>query len=124
MMRKLLILFNSIILFLAACAAPAGDTATPQAPASEASATTAFATPDQSLAIPTIGAVTILATQGDKTVFLYSLPTIRSIAAAQVEPGDSGQILGVDSSGTWLLVKIKGQTGWAPIQLLDYTIAQ
>jgi hypothetical protein len=133
-MRKSFTFISSLILvvLLAACeipaflgsAAPAGDTAAPETSTGETTAPAVFATPDQSLATPTIGAVTILAVQGDKAVFLYSLPTTRSVAAAQVKPGDVGQVLGFDSSGTWLLVEIKGKTGWAPIQLLDYTIAQ
>src|SRR5688572_11777143 len=120
-MRKSFTFINSLILvvLLAACAAPAGDAATPETSTGEVTAPAVFATPDQSLATPTIGAVTILAVQGDKAVFLYSLPTIRSVAAAQVEPRAAGQVLGVDSSGTWLLVEIGGKTGWAPIQLLD-----
>jgi hypothetical protein len=126
MIRKSFAFGNSLILvvLLAACVSPAGGAATPETSATEVIAPAVFATPDQSLAMPTIGTVTILAVQGDKAVFIYSLPTTRSVAAAQVEPGAAGQVLGIDSSGTWLLVEIGGKTGWAPIQLLDYTIAQ
>jgi len=118
MIRKPFILLTIILpLWLTSCAAPQGVANGP-------TATIVFATPDQSLSIPTIGSVTILQLQGAKGVFLRSRPEHTSVIAGEVQPGDSGKVLGVDSSGTWLLIEIKNQTGWAPIQLLDYTIAQ
>ncbi len=119
MLRKPIVLFSiTLLLWLSSCAV-SQDTA-----ADGPTATIVFATPDQSLSTPTAGSVTILQLQGAKGVFLRSRPEHTAAIAGEVQPGDSGKVLGIDSSGTWLLVEIKNQTGWAPIQLLDYTIAQ
>jgi uncharacterized protein YgiM (DUF1202 family) len=117
--RKPFILFIVLILFalLVACA-------TPTVVAPEATAANTFVTADQSFSTPTIGSVTVLQFDGAKGVFLRSHPNLASALAGEVQPGDSGTVLGIDASGTWLLVDIKNQSGWAPIQLLDYTIAQ
>jgi uncharacterized protein YgiM (DUF1202 family) len=119
MIRKLFTLFVPVmsLLVLVACAASA-----PTAP--EATANVVFATPDRSFSTPTIGMVTVLQLKGAKGVFLRSRPEHASAAAGEVQPGDSGKVLGIDTSGMWLLVTIKTQTGWVPIQLVDYTIAQ
>ena len=99
---------------------------TPGAPATPGSATAtfAYAAPNQSVATPTVGFVTVLQVQTARGVLLRSLPNPDSDVAGDVLPGDSGKILGVDATGTWLLVNIKNQIGWITIQQVDYNIAQ
>jgi uncharacterized protein YgiM (DUF1202 family) len=121
MVRKLFILSAPVMLFLllVACGAPAATVSAP-----EATASVIFATPNQSFSTPTIGSVTVLQLNGVKGIFLRSRPEHGSALAGEVQPGDSGQVQGIDSSGAWLLVTIRAQTGWIPVQLVDYTIAQ
>lgn len=120
MMRKLF-LACVMFLLLAGCATSA-LTATSEAP----TAVTTFTAPDQSLATPVFGTVTVLpvSVAGAKGIFLRSQPQPKAPVAGEVKPGDSGKVLGVDSSGVWMYVEIKGQSGWVPAQYLDYTIAQ
>jgi len=120
MIRKLFIPLLVISFFLADCA-PAAQAATAE-PA--ATTVTTFATPDQSFATPIVGVVTVMQIQKAKGVFLRSRPDSKAPVAGEVKPGDSGKVLGVDSSGKWMLVTIKDQTGWALVQLLNYTISQ
>jgi len=117
----LLCMFLPLCLWLAGCSpAPASTPSTLGA----ANATGVFATPDQRLSTPTVGFVTVLEVQSVRGVLLRSLPNPDSAAAGDVVPGDTGRILGVDSTGSWLLVQIKNQTGWITIQLVNYSIAQ
>ena len=127
MQRKrliLLIVVVPILLNLSSCATAQGS-ATSQAGQSQPAGTITYVAPNQDLSTPVVGSVTVLAlVQGARGVFLRSLPDHTSAIAGEVQPGDTGTLLGIDSSGTWLLVKINNQTGWLPIQLLDYTISQ
>ena len=111
--------FFTIILFslLASCAptATAEPTITQQI---------GSAAPDQSLATPAFGGVTVRTTVGRSSLTLYSRPDPKSAAVGSIKPGERGKLLGVDASGLWMLVEIEKQTGWAPVQYLDYTIAQ
>jgi uncharacterized protein YgiM (DUF1202 family) len=119
MMRKLL--FASVLfLLLTGCAASSSATPTPEAP----TAVTTFTAPDQSLATQVFGTATVLMIPGAKGIFLRSQPKPKAPVAGEVKPGDSGKVLGIDSSGAWMYVEIKGQSGWVPVQYLDYTIAQ
>ncbi len=79
---------------------------------------------DQSLATPVVGGVTVLPVAGKTSLALRSQPDPQAPPLGEVKPGDSGKLLGIDPSGRWMLVEIKQQTGWAPVQYLDYTIAQ
>jgi hypothetical protein len=131
MMPKLALAF--ILLFLlVGCAVPVGGEipvggAVPVGGASstESTPTAIVGPPDiQSLATPAVGAVTVLPVPGKTSLSLRSQPDPKASSIGEVKPGDSGKLLGVDASGRWMLVKIKQQTGWAPVQYLDYTIAQ
>ena len=115
LISKLTLIF--LIFLLAACA-PAvivEPTATIQA---------GPGVPGQSLATPVFGGVTVLPMPGKTVLELRSWPDPNAAFIGQVEPGDLGRLLGVDASGRWMFVEIEGQTGWVPIQYLDYTIAQ
>jgi hypothetical protein len=124
MIRKLCIAFPLMIFFLLAGCAE--GTTSSQVVATEPAATIVitFATPDQSFATPIVGVVTVMQIQKAKGVFLRCRPDSKAPVAGEVKPGDSGKALGVDSSGKWMLVTIKDQTGWALVQLLNYTISQ
>jgi len=89
-----------------------------------ASATPTAVADIRSLATPQAGAVTVLSSPGKTTLPLASQPAVGASAIGQVKAGDTGKLLGLDASGTWMLVEIKQQTGWIPVQYLDYTIAQ
>jgi len=128
-MRKPFLLLVAVVpalLILAACgASSSGGGASPAAGDSQPTGTVTFVAPDQGPSTPAVGTVTVLKlVQGAKGVFLRSRPDHAAGIAAEVQPGDTGTLLGIDASGTWLLVKIKNQIGWAPVQLLNYTIAQ
>lgn len=110
-MRKI-VFFLGIFWLLAGCAPAADSTPTAQ--------------PISALAIvtPQVGAVTVLSVPGKVLLFLRAQPDASAASTGEVKPGDTGKVLGVDASGAWMLVEIKQQTGWLPIQYLDYTIAQ
>jgi hypothetical protein len=119
MLRKL---FLALILFLSLVGC-----ATPSSPAAIAPAATTVigpVAPERTPAVVLFGAVTVLPVQGKASIALRSQPDPNAPALAEVKPGDSGKLLGIDASGKWMLVEIKKQTGWAPVQYLDYTIAQ
>lgn len=79
---------------------------------------------DRSFATPVVGAVTVLTVPDAEGLDLRTHPEIRAFSLAVVKTGASGTLLGVDASGNWILVEIEGNTGWAPTQYFDYTIAQ
>lgn len=112
-MRKI-VLTLVVSLLLAGCAPAAVSTP----------AVTSTPSSMQSLATPTYGTVTILAGLSYKTVDLREQPDPRAPIIGHVEPGDQGKMIGIDASGTWMLVQIKKQTGWVAAQYIDYTIAQ
>lgn len=117
-MKKQLLVFLSFILisvWLAGCAPAATAGPTPAL---------AFVTPDRSKSTPTFGSVTVLSPPGAHGIFLRNLPDHKAAVSGEVQPGDTGKILGFDSTQTWALVEIGNQTGWAPVELLSYTIAQ
>jgi hypothetical protein len=104
-----------IFSLLAGCAIPVGG-----APAASATSTAGpfFAV------TPVVGVVTVISMPpGRATLDLIASPQA-SVLLGKVKIGDTGKVLGVDASGKWMLVEIKQQTGWAPVQYLDYTIAQ
>lgn len=77
-----------------------------------------------SIATPVVGAVTVISMPpGQASLVLVSQPEM-SVSLGKVKIGDTGTALGIDASGRWMLVEINQQTGWLPIQYLDYTIAQ
>ena len=82
-------------------------------------------TPSRELiATPVVGAVTVISMPpGQAALVLVSQPEM-SVSLGKVKIGDTGTALGIDASGRWMLVEINQQTGWLPIQYLDYTIAQ
>ena len=126
-MRKISILLAvvPVLLALAACGTSPSAGGASQTGDSRPTGTVTYVAPDQSLSTPTVGTVTVMELgQGAKGVFLRSRPDHAAGITAEVQPGDPGALLGIDASGTWLLVKIKDKIGWAPAQLLDYTIAQ
>ena len=123
-MPKLLLAFILPFL-LVGCAVPVGDAPAGGAPSAGTSLPTVAGPQDiQSLATPAVGAVTVLPIPGKTSLSLSIRPDPKAPFIGEVKPGDSGKLLGVDASGRWMLVKIKNQTGWAPVQYLDYTIAQ
>lgn len=77
-----------------------------------------------SFATPASGAATVLPMPGKTSLPLRSQPKNGSVATGEVKPGEAGKVLGVDASGSWMLVEIKQKIGWLPIQYVDYTIAQ
>ncbi len=109
-MRKLFILFGMFWL-LVGCA-----------PAT-AAAPTAQPINALTIATPVVGAVTVLSVPGKTSLTLRFQPSTQAAGTGEVKPGDTGKALGMESSGAWMLVEIKQQTGWLPIQYLDYTIA-
>lgn len=111
MMPKALLVFL-IFLLLAGCA-PAAVAAPTAEPISALRIST-----------PVVGTVTVISMPpGQASLVLITSPEA-SVSLGKVSIGDSGKALGVDASGKWMLVEIKQQTGWLPIQYLDYTIAQ
>lgn len=109
-MRKVIILLG-IFWLLVGCAPVAAATPTAQ--------------PISALAIatPVVGAVTVLPVAGKTSLTLRFQPNVKAPGTGEVKPGDTGKALGTESSGKWMLVEINKQTGWLPIQYLDYTIA-
>jgi uncharacterized protein YgiM (DUF1202 family) len=118
-MKRILFIVAFTVFLLSACAA--GETiATP----TNTPAKIVYATPDGSAATPEAGFATVTKLQGVTALLLRSQPDIKSDLAGQVLPGDTGKILGADSSHRWILVQFKDQVGWAPAVLLELTIAQ
>jgi hypothetical protein len=110
MMRKMLFAFVIFVL-LTGCS-----------PAVSSAPTTV---PDvRSFATPAVGSVTVLSASGKASFSLLMQPKIGTKTTWEVKSGDTGKLLGVDASGSWMLVEINKQTGWIPIEYLDYTIAQ
>lgn len=112
MMRK--IALASIIFFLLVGCTPTTPTPTLEPTAQAVKA----------LTTPAYGAVTVLSGMGYVSLPLRSEPRTGAKATGQVKPDDKGKLLGTEASGLWMLVEIEQQTGWIPIQYLDYTIAQ
>jgi hypothetical protein len=113
-MRKILLVFV-IFSLLVGCATPVGG-----APAAAATPTTGpFFT-----VTPVVGVVTVISMPPGKASLDLIMSPEASVSLGKVKIGDAGKALGVDASGKWMLVEIKQQTGWAPVQYLDYTIAQ
>ena len=112
-MKKILVIVAVLIFSLAACA-----------PAADVSDTKAVTAPDASLATPVAGFATVRSLQGMEALLLHSQPVSESPLAGQVAPGENGKLLGVNDAGTWVLVQFTDQSGWAPVEALDLTIAQ
>ena len=85
---------------------------------------TAIVTPDASMATPATGFAIVKNLSGNRALFLSSQPDNKSAKIGQAHPGESGKVLGFDATGTWALLDFKGQSGWAPVDALDLTIAQ
>ena len=120
MMQKSLLAFMLLFL-LVGCAVPVGG-AIPVGGAPAASATPT--TGPFFMVTPVVGIVTVISMPpGQASLVLIASPEM-SVSLGKVKIGDTGKALGVDASGKWMLVEIKQQTGWAPVQYLDYTIAQ
>jgi len=115
-MIKIITLIVITGFLLSACAAQAPTPAVPTA--------VVFATPDSSVATPTVGSATVQKYAGLQSIVLHSLPDRKSAASGTALPGAIGRIMGLDSSGTWLLLEFKDYSGWAPIEQLNITIAQ
>ena len=116
MMRKLL-----FVIFLFSLLVSCAPAATPEPTATKL---VGPAVADQSLATPAYGGVTVLPIPGKSSLALYSRPDPQSAAVGSIKPGERGRLLGLDASGLWMLVEINKQTGWAPVQFLDYLIAE
>lgn len=124
-MRKFLIVFVLVLLLaLTACTPATSAPVTTATPALLNTPVGGIATPDQHKATPAVGAVTVLQQPGTVFLILRSLPDPHAVKSGQVKPGDAGKLLGVDSTGLWMLVEIEDQVGWAPVQYLDFTVAQ
>ena len=110
-MRKI---FLVLVIFslLVGCAPAAGATPTAQ-PISALSIST-----------PMVGTVTVISMPPGQASLVLIMSPEASVSLGKVKIGDSGKALGIDASGKWMLVEIKQQTGWLPIQYLDYIIAQ
>lgn len=124
-MQKLFFVL-ALLFFLAGCASPEGGNTPVSATVPNLAATDAGSqvAPPRNLATPLIGAVVVLPVPGKASLSLRSQPNPRASVVGEAKFGDAGKLLGVNAAGNWMLVEIKQQTGWAPVQYLDYTIAQ
>ena len=109
-----------IALFSFASCAPNGAASDSTATATEVGQ----ATPDRSMATPTIGFAQRPRSQGIQPLLLYSQPSAQSAASGQIYPGDEGAVLGLDASQTWVLVQFGETLGWTPVMTLALTLAQ
>lgn len=119
MLKKSLLLTLAVCLWLTACQpqpTPSTVTSTPAA--------TAVPAPDASLAQPVVGFVTVRSFENMQALQLRSQPDSNSVLLGQVLPGEQGKLLGLNAEQTWALVEFKTQSGWAPIQALDLTLAE
>lgn len=124
-MKRLTVLASFLSLLLAACAtAVPAATATPHSGAQDVPADATFVPAGQSQATPDVGWVGVVSATGIKAVLLRSQPDHKSALAGRVFPGETGELLGHDQTGTWVLVSINHQTGWIPIQLVNITVEQ
>jgi hypothetical protein len=117
-MKKLFVFIMLAVFLLAACAPAQPVTATPQP------AYMVLATASASIATPTIGFVTVKKLQNMQALLLRSLPDPKSAQSGRVSPGETGKILGFNDKGTWAMLQFQDQFGWAPVEVLEFTIAQ
>ncbi len=113
-MRKFFVFLPLLMFVLGSCAAPAGA----------AVRNTVVSSPNASLATPAVGAVTVRNLQGMEALLLRNQPGPESPQAGRVAPGQNGKLLGFNEAQTWALVQFSDQSGWAPVEVLDLTIAQ
>lgn len=78
---------------------------------------------DESLSTPVdgVGFVTIKSGTTLETISLRARPDLASDIIDNLQPGESGDLLGTDSSGLWLLVEFNGKRGWLPLALVTVT---
>lgn len=115
-MKKAVLFILSMLLLTACSGQPARATQPP--------ADVAYVAPDTSLATPAFGYARIAKVSGVQSVLLRSKPDSKAPLTGQVFPGDEARVLGLDSTGEWVLLQFDGKTGWALYQVLDITIAQ
>ncbi len=123
--QTLLLILLAALLAACATATPAAPaTATPLAGAADLAADATLGPAVPALATPVAGWVKVITSSQIKAVLLRSQPEPKSAVAGRALPGESGELLGQDASGTWLLVTIRQQTGWLPVELLEITFEQ
>jgi hypothetical protein len=118
-MKKIFVFIVLALFLLSACT-------TGQPPVTQQSTEIVYATPDAGKATPAVGFAVIRKAEGLQTFLLRSSPDPKSLLSGQVAPGAVGTLLGINQTGDWALLEFKdqSQSGWAPIESLDLTIAQ
>jgi len=118
-MKKIFVFFVLAMFLLSACT-------TAQLPVTQSPTEIVYATPDVSMATPAVGFAVVRKVAGTQTFLLRSSPDPKAFLSGQVAPGAVGTLLGINKTGDWALLEFKeqSQSGWAPIESLDLTIAQ
>lgn len=116
MPQKILILILTACLWLTACQ--------PQAPAATPTPSAPTGLEDASLATPAAGFATVRHFENMQALMLRSQPDPKSAQVGLVVPGDKGKVLGLNAERTWALLKFDTQSGWAPVQALDFVLAE
>jgi hypothetical protein len=117
-MKKSFVLFLLGVFLLAACATQQ------QAPATATATDIVYATPDASMAKFAVGFAYVRKSEGTPALLLRSLPDSASPVSGRAIPGENGKLLGINDSGSWVLLQFKDQSGWAPVDAVDLTISQ
>jgi hypothetical protein len=117
-MKRMLFLAVMAVFWLSAC------TANPPVSVTETPAAVFAATPNASLATPTVGFVTVRKLENMQALLLRSQPDHQAALTGQVAPGASGKVLGLNAAGDWALLQFPEASGWAPVPVLELTIAQ
>ncbi len=116
-MRKLILVLLLILFVLPGCG--------PVTPVAESTSSTPApntdATVDTSDLSPAAGWVLVRDRSGASAVFLFSKPDLQSATLGEIEIGASGELLGFNQTGEWVLAKFGEKTGWMPSQLLEVT---
>ena len=104
-----------LLVLLAACAnKPQTATETP----------TVLPAPNTSLATPAYGVARVVRMEGLNSLVLHTDPDPQSPLAGTALPGEQGKVLGLDASNQWVLIQFQDKSGWAPVGVLEITIAQ
>jgi len=114
-MKKTLFVFLGLALIvgLVGCAS-SGATHTVNAKPTPTTDTASF--------VPAVGFVDAL--YNNLPAYLYAGPGDSYTVLGQLLVGQNAQLLGIDSTGNWFLIKINGITAWVSSARVSATIAQ